>query len=144
MLGLTAAEIGELAFSSAIQAGAGKITEGAIKKVKLLGQKIRDKFKEEPAAEKALVEVEEQHSPEILEQQVVPYLQVAMLKDTQFTQEIQNITQQINQEIDANTENQTNISAGDVNGGDNAIGFGNIHNRAGTIDLRRETQEKKS
>ena len=98
---LTAAAIAKLAFDAAIQTGAGKLTEAGIAKGKQLWQKIRGKLKGEPAVEAALIEVENNKSQEILEQQVVPFLQVAMLKDPQFAQEIQNIAQQINQEIRA-------------------------------------------
>ena len=38
----------------------------------------------------------------------MPFLQVAMLKDPQFAQDIQNIAQQINQEIEISS--QDNIS----------------------------------
>ncbi len=93
---LTAAAIAKLAFDAVIQTGAGELAKAAGKQ---LWQKIRGKVKEEGASETALAEVEKERSSEILEQQVVPFLQVAMLKDPQFAQEIQNIAQQINQEI---------------------------------------------
>jgi len=93
---LTAAAIAKLAFDAVIQTGAGKLTEAAIAKGKQLWQKIRGKVKEEGATETVLAEVEKERSPETLEQQVVPFLQVAMLKDSQFAEEIQNIAQQIN------------------------------------------------
>ena len=96
---LTAAAIAKLAFDAVIQTGAGKLTEAALEKCKQLWQKIRGKVKEEGVTEALLVDAEKNKSHEILEQQVVPFLQVAMLKDQQFNQEIQNIAQQINQEI---------------------------------------------
>ena len=111
MVNLTAAAIAKLAFDGVIQAGAGKLTDTAINQAKLLWEKIRDKFKEEPSAEKALIETEEQRSPEILEQQVVPFLHVAMVKDPQFAQEIQNIAQEINQEIGANSQDEFQMEA---------------------------------
>ncbi len=108
---LTAAAIAKLAFDAAIQTGAGKLTEAGIAKGKQLWQKIRGKLKGEPAVEAALIEVEKNKSPEILEQQVVPFLQVAMLKDSQFAQEIQNIAQQINQEIEVGSQDKISINA---------------------------------
>ena len=108
---LTAAEIAKLAFDGVIQAGAGKLTEAALEKGQQLWQKIRGKVKEEGAAEAALVEVENKKSQEILEQQVVPFLQVAMLKDPQFAQEIQHIAQQINQEIEVGSQDNIPVTA---------------------------------
>ena len=101
---LTAAAIANLAFDGVIQAGAGKLTEAALAKCQQLWQKIRGKVKEEGVTEAVLVEVENKKSLDILEQQVVPRLREAILKDPQFAQEIQNIAQQFNQEIIAITE----------------------------------------
>ena len=101
---ITAAAIAELAFNALIQTGAGNLTKTAIEKGKKLWQKIRGKVKEEGVTEEVLVAVEEQKSQEILEKQIVPFLQVAMLKDSQFAQEIQNIAQQINQEIETTSQ----------------------------------------
>ncbi|MGK7950945.1 MAG: hypothetical protein AB4368_19725 [Xenococcaceae cyanobacterium] len=96
---LTAGAIAKLVFDAVIKTGAGKLTEAGIEKCKQLWQKIRGKVKEEGVTEAVLVEVENTKSQEILEQQVVPFLQVAMLKDKEFKQEIQHIAQQINREI---------------------------------------------
>ncbi len=98
---LTAAALAKLAFDAVIQTGVGKLTEAALKQGKLLWQKIRGKVKEEGVTEAVLVELEQNKSLKILEEQVVPFLQVAMLKDKQFEQQIQNIAQPINQEISA-------------------------------------------
>ncbi len=119
---LTAAAIAKLAFDAVIQTGAGKLTEAAIVKGKQLWQKIRGKVKEEGASETALAEVEKERSPEILEQQVVPFLQVAMLKDPQFAQEIQNIAQQINQDIQEGSKD--NVTLRDFTASDNAAVVG--------------------
>lgn len=121
---LTAAAIAKLAFDAAIQTGAGKLTEAAIEKGKQLWQKIRGKVKEEGASETALAEVEKERSPKILEQQVVPFLQVAMLKDPQFAQEIQNIAQQINQEIHEGSKD--NVTQRDFTARDNAAVVGKV------------------
>lgn len=119
---LTAAAIAKLAFDAVIQTGAGKLTEAAIAKGKQLWQKIRGKVKEEGATEAVLAEVEKERLPETLEQQVVPFLQVAMLKDSQFAQEIQNIAQQINQEIQEGSKD--NITQKDFTASDNAVVVG--------------------
>lgn len=108
---LTAAAIAKLAFDAVIQTGAGKLTEAAIAKGKQLWQKIRGKVKEEGATEAVLAEVEKERSLEILEQKVVPLLQVAMRKDSQFAQEIQNIAQQINQEIQEGSRDNIQMTA---------------------------------
>lgn len=108
---LTAAAIADLALKAAINTGAGELTKAAIVKGKLLWQKIRGKVKEEGATEAALLEVEQERSLEILEQQVVPFLDVAMQKDSQFAQEIQNIAQQINQEIQEGSKDNIQMTA---------------------------------
>ena len=96
---LTADAIAKLAFDEVIQTSVGKLTEAALARGTGLWQKIRGKVKEEGVTEAILVEVENQKSLDILEQQVVPFLQVAMLKDPQFAQALQNIAQQLHQEI---------------------------------------------
>ena len=55
--------------------------------------------------------MENKKSLDVLEQQVVPCLQVAMRKDSQFAQEIQNIAQQINQEIEISSQDKISINA---------------------------------
>ena len=97
-MSLTAAAIATIAFETIIQTGAGTLTEAAIEKGKELWQKIRGKVKDEGVTEAILVELENQKSQEILEQQIVPFLKVAMLKDSQFAQHIQDIAEQIKQE----------------------------------------------
>ena len=108
---LTAAAIAKLAFDAVIQTGAGKLTEAALEKGKQLWQKIRGKVKEEGVTEAVLVEVEKNKSSKILEEKVVPFLQVAMLKDPQFAQEIQNIAQQFNQEIQEGSKDNIQVTA---------------------------------
>ncbi|MDJ0716075.1 MAG: hypothetical protein QNJ54_17905 [Prochloraceae cyanobacterium] len=108
---LTAAAIAKLVFDGVIQAGAGKLTEAGLEKGKQLWQKMRGKVKEEGVTEAVLVEVEKNKSSKILEEQIVPFLQVAMLKDPQFAQEIQNIAQQINLEIQQGSKDNIQVSA---------------------------------
>lgn len=102
--GLAAAEIAKVAFEAVI----GKLAEGVLPLGKQLWDKIKNKLKGEPTVEAVLIKAEKTKSEEIIQQQVVPFLQVEMLKDPQFAQEIQTLTQQIKQEI--NTGNQDNIS----------------------------------
>ena len=61
--------------------------------------------------ETALAEVENQKSEEILTQQIVPFLQVAMLKDAEFTKEIQHIAQQVNQDIEVGSQDNISLNA---------------------------------
>ncbi|MFN9261695.1 hypothetical protein [Microcystis sp.] len=88
---LAAAEIAKIAFEAVI----GKLTEGAMDKGVELWQKIKQKLQKEPAAAKVLAAAEQTKSEAMIEQQVVPFLQVEMLKDTNFAQEIQTLAQQI-------------------------------------------------
>ena len=145
MVGLTATEIAKLAFGGAIQASAGSLSQAAIERAKILWRKIREKFQGNPIAEESLNDAESQRSPEILEQEVVPLLQVAMRKDPQFAQEIQVIAQQINQEINASAGSQTDISARDINtSGSGAVSFQNLPGEVGGNIGGDYSQEKKS
>jgi hypothetical protein len=101
---LAAAEIAKIAFEAVI----GKLTEGAMDKGVELWKKIKEKLQKEPTAAAGLVEAEKTKSEAMIEQQVVPFLQVEMLKDPTFKQEIQTLAQQIKQII--NTGNQENIA----------------------------------
>ena len=136
---LTAAAIAKLAFEAVIQTGAGKFSEAALNKSRQLWQKIRGKLKEDPTAEAAIAEVEQHQSQEILEQQLVPFLQVAMLKDPQFAQEIQNIAQQINQEIHAGSQDTITMN---VEARDNAAVIGKAEGQTQYFG-GTHTQEKK-
>lgn len=104
ILELTAAEIAKIAFEAVI----GKLTEGALSGGWELWKKITGKLQKEPAVEAVLVEAERTKSEEMIQQRVVPFLQVEMLKDPEFAREIQTLAQQIRQEI--NTGNQEKIS----------------------------------
>ena len=101
---LAAAEIAKIAFEAVI----GKLTEGAMDKGVELWQKIKQKLQKEPAAAQVLAAAEQTKSEAMIEQQVVPFLQVEMLKDPNFAQEIQTLAQQIKQVI--NSGNQENIA----------------------------------
>jgi hypothetical protein len=101
---LAAAEIAKIAFEAVI----GKLTEGAMDKGVELWQKIKQKLQKEPTAAEVLAAAEQTKSEAMIEQQVVPFLQVEMLKDPNFAQEIQTLAQQIKQVI--NSGNQENIA----------------------------------
>jgi len=111
MTTFTAAAIAKLVYETVIKTGAETLTKGVIAKGKELWQKIRGKLKEEPAAEAALNEEEKSQSQSVLEQQVVPFLQVAMLKDPQFTIDLQSLAQQLSQEIQDNSQHNISINA---------------------------------
>lgn len=105
VLGLTVAKILELAVGEFIKTGVGKLTEGAIEKSGQLWGKIKNRLQGEPVVEAAIVEVEAGSQEAV--KQIEPFLQVAMVKDPIFAEEIQNIAQQINNEINLN---QANVS----------------------------------
>ncbi len=141
MLELTAVEIAKLAFSGIIQAGTGALSVAGAKK---LWSKIRDKFQGNPIAEKALNDAEEQQSSEILEQQVIPLLQITMSQDSQFASVIQNMAQEIKQEIKTSTGSQKNISVEDTKAsGKGAVAIGNVEVEGQVRDLG-VTHQKKS
>ena len=136
---LTATAIANLAFDAIIQTGAGKLPEAALEKGKRLWRKIRGKVKEEGVTEAELVAVEKNKSSRILEEQVAPFLQVAMRKDPQFAQEIQNIAQQINQELRAVSQalieqkdfetHDSSVVAGKIEGQEQYIGGTHTHEK---------------
>ena len=94
---LTAAAIATLVITKAIEKTVEKITEGTLDKLKLLRQKIWDKFQGKPKVQQALIKAE-QGSKEDLNF-VAAYLQVEMDTDTQFGEEVQSLAQEIHQEI---------------------------------------------
>jgi uncharacterized protein YoxC len=94
---LTAAAIATLVITKAIEKTVEKITESTLDKLKLLRQKIWDKFKGRPKVQEALTKAE-QGSKEDLNF-VTAYLQVEMDTDTQFGEEVQSLAQEIHQEI---------------------------------------------
>jgi hypothetical protein len=121
MMEWTAAKILELVFGAVIETGAGKLTEGALVKGKQLLGKIRDKLKGEPTAEAALVKVENDKTKADLDK-VVPFLQVEMIKDEPFAQEIQTLAQEFDQEINiSNSQDAINMN---VDAHDNSVVIG--------------------
>ncbi|MEH2395905.1 hypothetical protein [Nostoc sp.] len=94
---LTAAAIANLVITKAIEKTVEKITEGTLDKLKLLRQKIWDKFKGKPKVQEALAKAEQGSKQDL--NLVAAYLQVEMDTDTQFCEEVQSLAKEINQEI---------------------------------------------
>lgn len=115
MMEWTAAKILELVFGAVIETGAGKLTEGALTKGKQLLGKIRDKLKGEPTAEAALVKVENDKTKADLDK-VVPFLQVEMIKDEPFAQEIQTLAQEFKQEINISNSQDNSSQTQNISG----------------------------
>ncbi|MEP0753044.1 hypothetical protein NDA03_12570 [Trichocoleus sp. Lan] len=93
ILEFTAAKIAEIAFGGMIEGGAGKLTEIAIEKVNLLRQKIWNKLRGNPDAERAIKAVEQGSKSELV--QVTEYLQACMVKEPAFAEEIQIMAKEI-------------------------------------------------
>ncbi|NER31920.1 MAG: hypothetical protein F6J89_31025 [Symploca sp. SIO1C4] len=119
----TAEKIAELAFGAVIETGTSEL-------VKKLWGKIRNQLRGEPVAEAALVEIEQNHSKEQLAK-IVPFLQVEMLKDQQFAQEMQALANEIN------TGSQENITQQDFEARDNA---GVVGKQVGTVNKAGVTE----
>jgi hypothetical protein len=94
----TAGAIAKLAFDEFVKAGAGELAKkslsGAITQINELRKKIRDKFRGDAKAEKALVAIEQEGSEAALTKLEV-YLDDAMVDDPIFGQELRQLAQQI-------------------------------------------------
>lgn len=90
MMEWTVAEILKLVFGAMIEIGVGKLTESALDKGKYLWKKIGNKLKGESTAEAALAKLESDKAEADLAE-VVPFLQVEMIKDKPFAQELQTL-----------------------------------------------------
>ena len=90
--------IAKLAFDAFIKSGAGEIAKqsvgGGIELVKTLGSKIRSKFQGNERAETALTELEEQGTQAALDK-VAKYLDLEMMEDQTFGEEVRQIAHQI-------------------------------------------------
>ncbi|MEP0883121.1 hypothetical protein NDI49_16320 [Trichocoleus sp. ST-U3] len=89
----TAAKIAEIAFGGMIEGGAGKLTEIVIEKANLLRQKIWNKLRGNPDAERAIKAVEQGSKSELV--QIAEYLQACMDKEPAFAEEIQIMAKEI-------------------------------------------------
>ena len=114
VLGFTAAKILEIAVGGMIEDGAGKLMEIAIEKVNPLRQKIWNKLRGNPDAERAMKAVEQGSKPELV--QVTEYLQACMDKEPAFAEEIQMMAKEI-QLINTQDNSRTQINR------DNAKGY---------------------
>ncbi|MEH2046413.1 hypothetical protein [Nostoc sp.] len=123
---LTAAAIANLVITKAIEKTVEKITESTLDKLKLLRQKIWDKFKGRPKVQEALTKAEQGSKQDL--NLVAAYLQVEMDTDTQFGEEVQSLAQEINQEINIGKVQGRNVQ--NVYGGQ---GFQSIDSKAPTF-----------
>jgi small-conductance mechanosensitive channel len=96
---ITATTIATLAFTKLVDSGAGelgkKFTQAAIDQMEQLRQKIWEKLRGKPEAEKALKAVEETGSQEELKR-LAGYLQDEMEVDQQFATELKALATEIN------------------------------------------------
>lgn len=90
----TAAEILKLVFGAVIETSAGKLTESAIKQARLLWEMIRQRLSGEEKVQTALVEFDQHGNWEHLKQ-IQPFLEVEMIRDTQFAETIKTLAEEI-------------------------------------------------
>ncbi|MCL1464849.1 hypothetical protein [Argonema galeatum] len=135
-LELAAAKIAEIAFGKLVETAVGKGIEAGLEKLKPLRDKIWHKLTGNADAEAALAEVQQNPFPANVER-VATFLDVAMIEDKPFANEIQTLAQQINQEIDARTiqdNSKTQINRDNATGNQvenvkaENVHFGDVHN----------------
>jgi hypothetical protein len=106
---LTVAKIVELAFSTLIEVGVGKLgekaTEAVLSKINQLYQKIRTRLWGNPQAEAAIVGLEQQQTTDL--EPITQCLQAVMADDPDFAQEIRQLAQEIVNigTVDGNVQN---------------------------------------
>lgn len=88
----TAEKLLEFAFSAVVAMGVEKLTQEPAAQ---LWRAIRNRLQGEPVTKTAIAGVERHNSREALSQ-LVPFLQVEMVRDPQFKQELQQLAHQIN------------------------------------------------
>jgi len=110
---MEALAIATLAFigTKAAETTVEKFTEAALEKMNLLRQKIIDKLRGNPKAEKALRSAEDGSDTDV--EVVSKYLEEAMAEDDQFAQEIKALAREINNLNQVEGENWQ--VSGDVN-----------------------------
>jgi len=101
---IAAPAILKLVFDTAIATGATQATEAAIAKAQQLWSAIRQRFQAEPTVNQAIVQAEQERSFSILEQQVLPFLQVEMLKDSNFATVLQTLATELQQSLKISEE----------------------------------------
>ncbi|MFE1746370.1 hypothetical protein [Coleofasciculus sp. H7-2] len=94
VLEFTAAKIAEIAFGGMIEGGAGKLMEIAIEKVNPLREKIWNKLRANPDAERAIQAVEQGSKSELVKV-VTEYLQACMDKEPAFAKDIRMMAREI-------------------------------------------------
>ncbi|MBV6627197.1 MAG: hypothetical protein KI793_30375 [Rivularia sp. (in: Bacteria)] len=112
---LTAATIATLAFRKAFEKSIDKITEATWNKINNLREKIWQKLRGNLEAEKALAAAEKASKPDL--DLVAGYLKQEMEWDDNFTQEVQTLAREIQQDIDINTiqgQNVQNVYGGEA------------------------------
>jgi hypothetical protein len=112
---LTATAIAKLAFDEFVKSGAGELAKQSISEtvelVKRLRDKIQARFKGNDRAEIALLEVEEQGTPMMLEK-VARYLDIEMVEDETFATEIRQMAQELINIQDQNISERQYINYG--------------------------------
>ncbi len=134
---LTAFAIAEFAFKKFFESGVGKLgekfTETALTKMDELRQKIWDKLRGNPRAEKALQEIEKGSKDHL--NKLAVYLEDEMKDNPDFAAQISTLAQEIkagkiqvnSQNIQQNYDNSTGFQ-NDIDGGENYIAHTiNIH-----------------
>ena len=112
---LTATAIAKLAFDEFVKSGAGELAKqsisGTVELVKRLRDKIQARFKGNDRAEIALLEVEKQGTPMMLEK-VARYLDIEMVEDETFATEIRQMAQEVINIQDQNISERQYINYG--------------------------------
>jgi len=112
---LTSATIATLAFTKAFEKSIEKITEATWNKINDLRQKIWQKLRGNSEAEKALTAAEKGSKPDL--DLVTRYLKQEMEWDDNFTQEVQTLAREIQQNINIDTvqgQNVQNVYGGEA------------------------------
>ena len=105
------AAILKLVFDTVIATGATTATEAAIEKGRELWSTLRQRFQTEPSVTEALVKVEQERSFPVLEQQVLPFLQVEMMKDAAFATTLQALAEQLQQSLEKSSQETIAMNA---------------------------------
>ena len=105
------AAILKLVFDTVIATGATTATEAAIEKGRELWSTLRQRFQTEPSVTEALVKVEQERSFPVLEQQVLPFLQVEMMKDAAFATTLQALAEQLQQSLEKSSQGTIAMNA---------------------------------
>ncbi|MBN3889752.1 MAG: hypothetical protein HWQ43_11440 [Nostoc sp. JL31] len=119
---LTASAIATLVFTKMLEKTIEKFTEATLAKIKVLRDKIWNKFRVNQEAVTAFVEAEKGSSTDL--DKVAVYLQEIMKSDLNFAQEVEKLVGEIQQEININKipgQNVQNIYGGEAQQ-NNAIG----------------------